>query len=70
MNHEDILDFQRREEDENVTNRRKIIPINERTGIQNLMRQLVDSIQPSRSGIIHNSPIKIYGEGAITHEVV
>ena len=70
MNHEDLLDFQRHEEDENVTNRRNRNQINERTGIKNLIRQLVDAIQPSRSGISHNSPIKIYGEGAITYEVV
>ena len=44
MNHEDLLDFQRREEDANVTNRRKINPINDRTGIQNLMRRIVDTI--------------------------
>ena len=44
MNHEDLLDFQRSEEDENVTNRRKINPINERKGIRKLMRQLVDAI--------------------------
>ena len=65
MNHEDFLEFQQREEDENVTNRRNINPINERTGIQNLMMQLVDEIQPSRSDISHNSPIKINGEGSI-----
>ena len=47
MNHEDLLDFQRREEDENVTNRRKINQIYEITGIQNMMRQIVDAIQPS-----------------------
>ena len=46
MNHEDLPDFQRREEDENMTNRRKRNQINERTGIQNLMRKLVDAIQP------------------------
>ena len=44
MNHEDLIGFQRREEDENLTNRRKINPINERRGIQKLMRQLVDAI--------------------------
>ena len=70
MYHEDLLDFQRREEDENVTNRRKINTINERTCIQNLKRQLVDPIQPSRSGISHYISIKIYGEGAITYKVV
>ena len=68
-NHEDLLDFQRHEEDENDTNRRKINRINKRKGIQNLMRQLVDKIQPSRSGISHNSPTKIDGEGAITYKV-
>ena len=70
MNHEDLLDFQLREEDENVTNRRKINLINDITGIQKLMRQIVDSIQPSRSRISHNSPIKIYIEGGITYELV
>ena len=34
------------------------------------MGQLVDSIQTSRSGIIHKIPIKIDGEGAITYEVL
>ena len=34
------------------------------------MRQLVDAIQPLRSGISHNNPIKIYVEGAIIYEVV
>ena len=34
------------------------------------MRQLVDAIQTSQSGIIHNSQIKIYGEGDITYKVV
>ena len=33
MNHEDILGFQQREENEDATNRIKINPINERTGI-------------------------------------
>ena len=70
MNHEDLLDFQRHEEDENVTNRRKIDKINKRIGIKNQTRQLVDTIQPSRRGISHNSPIKINGEGAITYKVV
>ena len=70
MDHEDFLDFQGHEEDENVTNRRKRNKINEITGIQNLMRYLVDAIQPSRSGISHNIPIKIGREGAITYEVV
>ena len=45
MNHEDFLGFQRLEEDENVTNRRTISLINERTVIRNIMRQLVDAIQ-------------------------
>ena len=70
VNHEDLLDFQPREADENVTNRRKRNPINKRTGIRKLMRQLVDVKQPSRSGISHNSPIIIDGEGAITYQVV
>ena len=70
MNNEELLDFQRHEDDENVTKRRKRNPINERTGIQKLMRQLVDAIQISRSGISHNKPIKIDGEGDITYEVV
>ena len=70
MNHEDLLDFQRREEDEILTNRRKINPKNERTGIKKLMKHLFYAIQPSRSGISHNSLIKINGEGAITYEVV
>ena len=52
-----------------MTNRRKINLINERTGIQNLIRQLVDEIQPSQSGISHNSPTKIDVEGAISYEV-
>ena len=34
------------------------------------MRHLVDEIQYFRSRISHNSPIKIYGEGAITNKVV
>ena len=67
MNHEDLLEFKRREEDENLTNRRKINQINEITGIKNIMRQIVDSMQPSQSGISHNSPIKINGEGDITY---
>ena len=57
MNHEDLIDFQRHEEDENLTSRRKRNPINERTGIQMIMRQLVDTIQPSLSGIINRRPI-------------
>ena len=43
MNHKDLLGFKRHEEDENVTNREKRNPINERTGIQNLVSQLVDA---------------------------
>ena len=70
MNHEDLLDFQRSGEDKNLTNRIKINKINERAGIQNLMRQIVDAIQPSRSGISHNSLIKIYGEEVVTYTVV
>ena len=53
-----------------MTNRRKINLINEITGIQNLTRQLVDEIHTQRSGISHNSPIKIDGEGAMTYKVV
>ena len=70
MNHEDLLEFPLHKEDENVTNRRKRNPINERTGIKNMMMQLVDEIHHLWSGIIHNSPTKIYGEGAINYEVV
>ena len=70
MSHEELLDFQRREEGENVTNRRKRNPINKITCIQKLMRQIVHKIQPSQSGISHNSPIKINGEWAITYKVV
>ena len=44
MNHKDLLDFQRHEGDKNVTNRRKRNPINERTVIQKMTRQLVDAI--------------------------
>ena len=44
MNNEDLLDSQQREEDENVTYRRKINPINEKIGIKNIMRQIVDDI--------------------------
>ena len=69
MNHEDLLDFQHHEEDENMTNRRKINKINKRTGIKNLMRQIFGAIHTSRSGISHNSPIKIDGEGGITYKV-
>ena len=70
MNHEDLPDFQRREEYENMTNRRKRNQINERTGIQNLMGQIIDAIQPSRSGISYQSLIKIYGKGDTTYKVV
>ena len=70
INHEDLLEFQGREEDKNMTNRRKITPINERSGILKLTRQIVDAIKPSQSGISHNIPIKIDGEGAITYELV
>ena len=66
MNNEELFHFQQCEQDENVTNRRKINLINERTCIQKLTSQLVDAIHPSRSRISHNIPIKIYGEGAIT----
>ena len=52
-----------------MTNRRKINPINEKTGIQNVMKQPVDEIQPLGIGISHNSPIKIDGEGDIAYEV-
>ena len=45
MNHEYLLEFQHREEDENVTNRININQINEIPGIQNMMRQTVDAIQ-------------------------
>ena len=34
------------------------------------MKQLVDAIQTFQSDSSHNSPIKIYGEGTITYEVV
>ena len=47
INHEDLLGFQRREEGENFTNRRKINQINKRIEIQNLLRQIVYAIQPS-----------------------
>ena len=70
MNHEDLHGFQRCEEDENVTNRRKRHRNNEISGIQNIMRQVVDAIQTFQSDISHNSPIKIYGEGTLTYEVV
>ena len=69
MNNEYLLDFQQREEDENVTYRRKINPVNEKIIIKNMMRQIVDEIQPLQNGISNNSPIKIDGEGAIAYEV-
>ena len=69
MNHEELLDLQLYEEDRNLTNRRKINPINEVTGNRNLKGQIFDAIHPLRSGISYNSPIKIDGEGAITYEV-
>ena len=47
INHEDLLGFQRREEGENFTNRRKINQINKRIEIQNMLRQKVYAIQPS-----------------------
>ena len=53
-----------------MTNRIKINQINERIGIIKLMRQIVDAIHPSRSGVSHNSPTKFYGEGGIAYEVV
>ena len=53
----------------NLTNRRKINLINEITSIKNIIRHLVDAIQPSQSGISHNSPTKIDVEGAISYEV-
>ena len=34
------------------------------------MKYIVDAIQPSQSGVSHNSPVKIDGEGDITYEVV
>ena len=47
MNHEDLLEFQQREENENVIIRRNRDPTNEKIGIQNLTRKLVDVIQTS-----------------------
>ena len=44
INHEDLLGFQRREEGENVTNRRKRNLSNKRIGIKKMTRQLVDEI--------------------------
>ena len=70
MNNEDLLDFYRHKEDENFTNKRKGKTINDRTGIRNLMRQIVDTIHTLRSGISHKIPIKINREGDITYEVV
>ena len=49
-----------------MTNRRKRNQINDGTVIKNLMIKIVDEIQPSRSDISHNSPIKIYEEGGMT----
>ena len=69
MNNEYLLDLQQCEEDENVTYRRKINPVNEKIGIKNIMRQIFDEIQPLQSGISHNSPIKIDEEGDIAYEV-
>ena len=65
MNLEDLLDLQRRQEDANVTNRRKRIPINERTCIQKLRRKLVDAIHNLRSGISHNGLIKFMEKGLL-----
>ena len=70
MDHEDFLDFKPCKEDGNATNRRKRNMINDRTGIRKLMRQLVDAIQTLQSGISHNFPIKIDGEGGITYKLV
>ena len=53
-----------------MTNRKNKTLINERTGIRNLTRKLVDGIQPSQSGISHDSLIKIDKEQAITYKVV
>ena len=66
---ENLLDFQQLEEDENMTYRRKINPINENIFNKNIMIKIVDEIQPLKIGISHNSPIKIDGEGAIAYEV-
>ena len=41
MNHEDLLDFQRREEDENMTSRGKRHKNNERTVIQNMIEAAI-----------------------------
>ena len=70
MNHEDLLNFKQHKEYENMTNIRKINMINERTGIQKMMSQIFDSIQPSQNGISHKLPIRIDGEGAIIYEAV
>ena len=70
MNNEYLLGFHLREEDINLTTRRNRHTINNRTVIQNLMMQIVHAIHISRSGISHNSPMKIDVEGAITYEVV
>ena len=70
MNPEDLIDFQRREEVENLIKGINRNQINERKGIQNMMGQIVDAINPSQSGISHNSLVKIDGEGTVTYEVV
>ena len=67
MNHEDLLGLQLHEKDENMTNKRKINIINDITGIQNMMRKLVDDINTFRSGISQNILIKIYGKEDITY---
>ena len=50
-----------------MTKKRKINIINDITGIQNLMRKLVDDINTFRSGISQNILIKIYGKEDITY---
>ena len=65
MNNEDLLEFQQREEEKYVPNIRKIYLINVIRVIQKLMRQLVDEIHPLRSGISHNSTIKIMYKGLL-----
>ena len=42
MNNEYLLDSQQCEEDENVTYRRKINPVNKKIGIKNMTRQIVE----------------------------
>ena len=42
MNNEYLLDSQQLEEDENVTYRRKINPVNKKIGIKNMTRQIVE----------------------------